>query len=146
ASHRNPARRVAARRRRPHRTAARAPRGRCPAIAHPDPRRPQRGPAQRGPSTRQGPPAQALPRPLPGPEITRRRTRHTMKPELLDALEIETAPQPTHAVIWLHGLGADGHDFAPIVPELRLDRAPAVRFVFPHAPVQPVTINGGMAM
>jgi len=69
-----------------------------------------------------------------------------MKPELLDALEIETAPQPTHAVIWLHGLGADGHDFAPIVPELRLGRAPAVRFVFPHAPVQPVTINGGMAM
>jgi len=69
-----------------------------------------------------------------------------MKPELLDALELETAPNPTHAVIWLHGLGADGNDFAPIVPELRLGNAPAVRFVFPHAPVQPVTINGGMAM
>ncbi|WP_017525740.1 alpha/beta hydrolase [Pusillimonas noertemannii] len=69
-----------------------------------------------------------------------------MKPELLDALELETAPNPTHAVIWLHGLGADGNDFAPIVPELRLGNAPAIRFVFPHAPVQPVTINGGMAM
>lgn len=69
-----------------------------------------------------------------------------MTPTLLDALEIETAPNPTHAVIWLHGLGADGHDFAPIVPELKLGNTPAVRFVFPHAPVQPVTINGGMAM
>lgn len=69
-----------------------------------------------------------------------------MNTELLDALEIETAPNPTHAVIWLHGLGADGNDFAPIVPELKLGDAPAVRFVFPHAPVQPVTINGGMAM
>ena len=69
-----------------------------------------------------------------------------MTPELLDALEIETAPNPTHAVIWLHGLGADGNDFAPIVPELKLNDAPAIRFVFPHAPVQPVTINGGMAM
>lgn len=69
-----------------------------------------------------------------------------MKPELLDALEIETSANPTHAVIWLHGLGADGHDFAPIVPELQLGDAPAIRFVFPHAPVQPVTINGGMAM
>lgn len=69
-----------------------------------------------------------------------------MKPELLDALEIESAPNPTHAVIWLHGLGADGNDFAPIVPELKLNDAPAIRFVFPHAPIQPVTINGGMAM
>jgi phospholipase/carboxylesterase len=49
-------------------------------------------------------------------------------------------------VIWLHGLGADGHDFAPIVPELRLPTSLAVRFVFPHATIQPVTINGGMAM
>jgi phospholipase/carboxylesterase len=49
-------------------------------------------------------------------------------------------------VIWLHGLGADGHDFEPIVPELRLESALRVRFVFPHAPVQPVTINGGYAM
>jgi Predicted esterase len=65
---------------------------------------------------------------------------------MLDCVELETAPHPTHSVIWLHGLGADGHDFAPIVPELGLSDAPAVRFVFPHAPVQPVTINGGMAM
>ena len=65
---------------------------------------------------------------------------------ILDCVEHETAPNPTHSVIWLHGLGADGHDFAPIVPELGLRDRPAVRFVFPHAPVQPVTINGGMAM
>lgn len=69
-----------------------------------------------------------------------------MKPELLDAVELQSAPNPTHAVIWLHGLGADGNDFVPIVPELKLSGAPAIRFVFPHAPVQPVTINGGMAM
>jgi phospholipase/carboxylesterase len=49
-------------------------------------------------------------------------------------------------VIWLHGLGADGHDFAPIVPELQLPASLAVRFIFPHATIQPVTINGGMAM
>jgi phospholipase/carboxylesterase len=66
--------------------------------------------------------------------------------DLLDAIEFETGPHPTHAVIWLHGLGADGNDFAPIVPELRLAAAPAVRFIFPHAPVQPVTINNGMQM
>jgi phospholipase/carboxylesterase len=63
---------------------------------------------------------------------------------LLDSIEIETDVTPRLAVIWLHGLGADGHDFEPIVPELRL-KFPA-RFVFPHAPVRPVTINGGMAM
>jgi phospholipase/carboxylesterase len=50
------------------------------------------------------------------------------------------------AVVWLHGLGADGHDFAPIVPELQRCNELAIRFVFPHAPVQPVTINGGMRM
>lgn len=65
---------------------------------------------------------------------------------LLQCVEIQTGPHPTHSVIWLHGLGADGNDFAPIVPELRLPDSLAVRFVFPHAPVQPVTINGGMAM
>ncbi len=65
---------------------------------------------------------------------------------VLPSIEIETGPNPTHSVIWLHGLGADGNDFAPIVPELRLPASLAVRFVFPHAPVQPVTINGGMAM
>ena len=64
----------------------------------------------------------------------------------LPCIEIETAPNPRHAVIWLHGLGADGHDFEPIVPEL-VDRSwPALRFVFPNAPVRPITINGGMAM
>ncbi len=50
------------------------------------------------------------------------------------------------AVIWLHGLGADGHDFEPLVPELTWPGAPDIRYVFPHAPVRPVTINGGMAM
>ncbi|VCU68542.1 Carboxylesterase 2 [Pigmentiphaga humi] len=65
---------------------------------------------------------------------------------LLDCVEIETGPLPTRAVIWLHGLGADGHDFEPIVPELDLRGLPAIRFVFPHASVRPVTINGGMAM
>jgi phospholipase/carboxylesterase len=65
---------------------------------------------------------------------------------LLPAVEIETADHPTHSVIWLHGLGADGHDFAPIVPDLVSPQWPALRFVFPHAPVRPVTINGGMPM
>ena len=63
---------------------------------------------------------------------------------MLDSIELTTGEAPRSAVIWLHGLGADGHDFEPIVPELRLEHA--VRFVFPHAPVRPVTINGGMAM
>jgi len=66
-------------------------------------------------------------------------------PDLLDAIEIETGKNPAASVIWLHGLGADGNDFAPIVPELRLPQL-AIRFVFPHAPVRPVTINGGMRM
>ncbi len=66
-------------------------------------------------------------------------------PGLLDSIEIETAKNPAASIIWLHGLGADGNDFAPIVPEIRLPRL-AIRFVFPHAPVQPVTINGGMRM
>ena len=65
---------------------------------------------------------------------------------VLECVEHETGPAPTHSVIWLHGLGADGHDFAPIVPELRLPAGKAVRFIFPHATIQPVTINGGMAM
>jgi len=62
----------------------------------------------------------------------------------VDAIRIETGPKPEAAVIWLHGLGADGHDFEPIVPELEL--AKPVRFVFPHAPTRPVTINQGMRM
>jgi phospholipase/carboxylesterase len=64
----------------------------------------------------------------------------------LQTVEVETGPEPRAAVIWLHGLGADGHDFEPLVPELQWPGAPAIRFVFPHAPVRPVTINGGMAM
>lgn len=64
----------------------------------------------------------------------------------LPTVEHETAANPTHSVIWLHGLGADGHDFAPIVPELVDPAWPALRFVFPHAPVRPVTINNGMSM
>ena len=66
--------------------------------------------------------------------------------ELPDTVEIETGAAPRASVIWLHGLGADGHDFEPIVPELQLPAALAVRFVFPHAPVQAVTINGGARM
>ena len=63
-----------------------------------------------------------------------------------ETVEVETGPDPVGSIIWLHGLGADGHDFEPIVPELRLPATLALRFVFPHAPVRPVTINGGMAM
>ena len=66
--------------------------------------------------------------------------------QLAQAIEIETAPAPDAAVIWLHGLGADGHDFEPVVPELRLPPRLRMRFVFPHAPVRPVTINMGMPM
>ena len=65
--------------------------------------------------------------------------------DLLDAIQLETGRDPGHSVIWLHGLGADGRDFVPIVGELDLPAAP-IRFVFPHAPVQPVTINNGMSM
>jgi phospholipase/carboxylesterase len=64
----------------------------------------------------------------------------------IETIEVETAPDPAAAVIWLHGLGADGHDFEPIVPELGLPAALAVRFVFPNAPLRPVTINMGMRM
>jgi phospholipase/carboxylesterase len=67
-------------------------------------------------------------------------------PELLDAIEIETAKNPSASVIWMHGLGADGNDFVPIVSELELDGTPAIRFVFPHAPMRPVTINNGFVM
>ncbi|WP_189450882.1 alpha/beta hydrolase [Cognatilysobacter xinjiangensis] len=63
-----------------------------------------------------------------------------------ECIETETGPSPRWAVVWLHGLGADGNDFAPLVPELVRPHWPAIRFVFPHAPVQPVTINGGMRM
>jgi len=65
---------------------------------------------------------------------------------LLEAVEIETGRNPTGTVLWLHGLGADGHDFAPIVPQLVEAHERPLRFVFPHGPVRPVTINNGMAM
>ena len=64
----------------------------------------------------------------------------------LERIEIETGASPRASVIWLHGLGADGHDFEPIVPELALPASTPVRFVFPHAPTRPVTINMGMRM
>ena len=69
-----------------------------------------------------------------------------MPAEVLPSIELETAPNPTASVIWLHGLGADGNDFVPIVPELSLPESLRVRFVFPHAPVRAVTINNGMRM
>src|SRR5690606_34647185 len=65
---------------------------------------------------------------------------------LLQTVEHETGPSPSWTVLWLHGLGADGNDFAPIVPELVRKDWPALRFVFPHAPVRPVTINNGASM
>ena len=64
----------------------------------------------------------------------------------LPCIEKDTAPNARHAVIWLHGLGADGHDFAPIIPDLVARDWPGLRFVFPHAPVRPVTLNGGAPM
>lgn len=66
--------------------------------------------------------------------------------DLPECVEVTTGDNPVGSVIWLHGLGADGHDFEPIVPELRLPAELPLRFVFPHAPVRPVTINGGMHM
>lgn len=65
---------------------------------------------------------------------------------LLETVEHETGTHPQWSVVWLHGLGADGHDFAPIVPDLVRPDWPAIRFVFPHAPVRAVTINGGARM
>jgi phospholipase/carboxylesterase len=65
---------------------------------------------------------------------------------MLETVEVSTGPSPTAAVVWLHGLGADGHDFEPLVPELSWPGAPDIRYVFPHAPMRPVTLNGGMPM
>jgi phospholipase/carboxylesterase len=65
---------------------------------------------------------------------------------MLEFIEVETAPNPDVAVIWLHGLGADGNDFVPIVQELPLEGCPPVRFIFPHANVIPVTVNNGYKM
>jgi phospholipase/carboxylesterase len=78
---------------------------------------------------------------LPQPE-----TEEVSLKELLSAIEVETAENPRFSVIWMHGLGADGSDFPPIVPELGLAGHPGVRFVFPHAPYLPVTCNGGYVM
>ena len=69
-----------------------------------------------------------------------------MIPSLLPSIELETAPDPTASIIWLHGLGADGNDFVPVVPQLKLPPTLAIRFVFPNAPVRRVTINNGVAM
>ena len=69
-----------------------------------------------------------------------------MNPDTLELIEITTADHCDYSVIWLHGLGASGHDFEPIVPELALGKAPGVRFIFPHAPVRFITINGGAPM
>jgi len=69
-----------------------------------------------------------------------------MTTSLLDCIVLDTAPNPTAAVIWLHGLGADGNDFAPVVRELDLSGCQAIRFVFPHAPTMPVTVNNGYVM
>jgi phospholipase/carboxylesterase len=66
--------------------------------------------------------------------------------QLLENIEIETKPNPEVAVIWLHGLGADGNDFVPLVNELDLSGLPGIRFVFPHAKTMPGTINGGYVM
>jgi phospholipase/carboxylesterase len=69
-----------------------------------------------------------------------------MTSPLLETIQIETASNPSAAVIWMHGLGADANDFVPIVPELDLRGCPPIRFVFPNAPTMPVTINGGYVM
>ena len=69
-----------------------------------------------------------------------------MNPKLLEAIEIETGAKPQASVIWMHGLGADGNDFVPVVQELGLKGSPDIRFIFPHAPMQPVTINNGYVM
>ncbi|NVD99057.1 alpha/beta hydrolase [Massilia sp. BJB1822] len=66
--------------------------------------------------------------------------------QVLDNIEISTGDQPTVAIIWMHGLGADGNDFVPLVDELDLQGLPAIRFIFPHAKTMPVTINGGYVM
>lgn len=63
-----------------------------------------------------------------------------------DVIEVVTGDAPVGSIIWLHGLGADGHDFEPIVPQLRLPSEMPLRFIFPHAPIRSVTVNGGMQM
>ena len=65
---------------------------------------------------------------------------------MLEHIEIETGANPDHSILWFHGLGASGHDFADIVPHLKLPADFSARFIFPHAPIQPVSLNGGMTM
>lgn len=78
--------------------------------------------------------------------MTEQSSASQQAPALLQTVELSTGPEPRWSVIWLHGLGADGHDFEPVVPHLGLDGGEAVRFVFPHAQRRPVTINQGMVM
>ena len=80
------------------------------------------------------------------PPMSTKQTPGTADSQLLPVVERQTADSPKCAIIWLHGLGADGHDFEPIVDEFDFDRLPALRFVFPHAPMRAVTINGGYVM
>jgi phospholipase/carboxylesterase len=67
-------------------------------------------------------------------------------PQALECVELQTHPAPSASIVWLHGLGADGFDFVPVVRELQALGAPPARYVFPHAPMRPVTINGGYVM
>ena len=69
-----------------------------------------------------------------------------MSQDDFDTIEMEINGEPEAVIIWLHGLGADGNDFVPIVNQLNISRSKGVRFVFPHAPYRSVTINGGMTM
>jgi phospholipase/carboxylesterase len=69
-----------------------------------------------------------------------------MTSSALETIQVDTGPNPTASVIWLHGLGASGDDFVPIVRELDLSGLPAIRFIFPHAPTMPVTVNNGYVM
>lgn len=78
--------------------------------------------------------------------MTAQQTPATAAAQLLPTVERQTGESPKCAIIWLHGLGADGHDFEPIVDEFDFDQLPALRFVFPHAPMRAVTINGGYVM
>ena len=69
-----------------------------------------------------------------------------MTSQPLECVEVNPGQGPVASILWLHGLGADGHDFEPIVPELGMPETLPIRYVFPHAPMRPVTLNGGMVM
>ena len=71
---------------------------------------------------------------------------NNIPPDLLPSIVIKTGDQPTHSIIWLHGLGSDGNDFVPIIEKLNLQSDIHTRFIFPHAPLQPVSINNGAVM